>query len=69
MLARGSSADVTARLAQGKAEREGATFPIGRPSAFTNGQLAAYTHSSLALSTDARISPVGLTVRCTVFFT
>jgi hypothetical protein len=60
---------MTVRLVQGRTEPEGATVPIGRPFALTNGQLAAYTHSSLKLSTDARISPVGLTVRCTVSFT
>jgi hypothetical protein len=53
----------------GKAGREGATFQSVAPSAFANGQLDTYTHSTLETSTDARISPVGLTVRCTVFFT
>jgi hypothetical protein len=73
MLAALGSADAYAREAhrwQGRTERtEGATSPSVAPSAFTNGQLAAYTHFSLANSTKARISPVGLTVKCTVSFT
>jgi hypothetical protein len=63
---------MTLRLAQGKAGREarkGTTSQPVAPSAFPNGTLAAYTHSSLANSTAARISPVGLTVKCTVSFT
>jgi hypothetical protein len=39
------------RLAQGRPDEEGGDLSIGRPSAFTNGQLAASTHSSLANST------------------
>jgi hypothetical protein len=57
------------RLTQGKAGRGRGDLSIGRPFRVTNDQLAAYTHSSLANSTTARISPVGLTVTCTVSFT
>jgi hypothetical protein len=57
------------RLEQGKTGRGGGDLAIVCPLRVDQQPARRYTHSSLANSTDARISPVGLTVKCTVSFT